>query len=585
MRNERWAWLVRVGVALVGACALMMVVAGAAWSASGWSAYVANNGGNSVMPIHTALNTVGMAIPVGTKPDGIAITPDGKTAYVTNGSDNTVTPVDTATNTAGTAIPVGTGPFGIAITPDGQSAYVANFGTAIAHGNSVTRISTATHVTQSPITVGNSPSAIGITPDGKTAYVTNFSDNTVTPIDIASSLTEPTIPVGGSPDAVAITPDGKTAYVANFGDNTVTPISTVSNTPGSPIPVGREPEAIAITPDGKTAYVTNDLDSTVTPIDLATNTRGVAIAAGLAPAAIAITPDGSTAYVADFSGSTVTTISTATNTRGPTITVGANPEAVAVMPDQAPTAAFSLAAAPAGSSSSFDGSGSSSPVGSIATYHWDFGDGQSATTTTPVITHVYATPDSYTARLTVTNTAGTSLTDVFTGQTVSRRGGPQASTTHPVTVAPGPTPAPPGSVAPALKRVAQSHALWREGNRLATFARNKRKKAPLGTTFSFVLNERAGVSFAFTQRAVGRKIKGGCVAQTNKNRHKPSCKRTVIQGTLAFTGHAGLNRVSFQGLIPRRKKLKPGRYTLVITATNTAAQHSTTKTLSFTIVK
>jgi YVTN family beta-propeller protein len=585
MRNERWAWLVRVGVALIGACALMMVVAGAAWSASGWTAYVANYGANSVMPIHTALNTVGMPIPVGTRPQGIAITPDGKTAYVTNLGDSTVTPINIATNTMGTAIPVGTGPEGVAVTPDGKTAYVANAGSAIVHGNSVTPISTATNVPQTPITVGNSPFAIGITPDGKTAYVTNFSDNTVTPIDVASSLAEPAITVGQFPDAVAITPDGKTAYVTNFGDNTVTPISTVSNAPGTPIPVGREPEAIAITPNGKTAYVANNLDATVTPINLASNTPGIAIAAGTAPAALAITPDGVTAYVTDFGGSTVTPISTTTNTRGPTITVGANPAAVAITPDQAPTAAFSLAAAPVGSSSSFDGSGSLSPVGTIASYHWDFGDGQSATTTTPLVTHVYATSGSYTAGLTVTNTAGTSLTQVFTGQTVSQQGGPQASTTHPVTVAPTPTPPPPGPVAPTLTRVAESHPLWREGNRLATFAKSKRKKPPLGTTFSFALNERARVSFAFTQRAAGRKIKGRCVAQTNKNRQKPSCKRTLIQGTLAFTGHAGLNGISFQGRISRTKKLKPGAYTLAITATNTAAQHSTTKTLSFTIVK
>ncbi|HEV7460052.1 MAG TPA: hypothetical protein VGN78_05925 [Solirubrobacteraceae bacterium] len=41
----------------------------------------------------------------------------------------------------------------------------------------------------------------------------------------------------------------------------------------------------------------------------------------------------------------------------------------------------------------------------------------------------------------------------------------------------------------------------------------------------------------------------------------------------------------FQGRITRRKKLKPGRYTLVITATNSAGQRSLPRSLTFTIAK
>jgi hypothetical protein len=93
------------------------------------------------------------------------------------------------------------------------------------------------------------------------------------------------------------------------------------------------------------------------------------------------------------------------------------------------------------------------------------------------------------------------------------------------------------------------------------------------------------VSFAFTQRLAGRKVNGKCVAQTNKNRRKRFCKRTVTRGTLSFTGHAGTNKVSFQGRISRIKKLTPGTYTLVIIATTATGQRSQPKSLSFTIVK
>jgi hypothetical protein len=140
---------------------------------------------------------------------------------------------------------------------------------------------------------------------------------------------------------------------------------------------------------------------------------------------------------------------------------------------------------------------------------------------------------------------------------------------------------------PSVTNVTQSHRSWLEGKALAhTSARRKsRKKLPVGTTFSFSLNEHANVSFAFTQRVAGQKVKGKCVAKTRKNRMKPSCERTVTQGTLSFTGHTGTNGVSFQGRISASKRLRPGRYTLLITATDAAGQRSQTQSLSFTIVK
>jgi hypothetical protein len=107
----------------------------------------------------------------------------------------------------------------------------------------------------------------------------------------------------------------------------------------------------------------------------------------------------------------------------------------------------------------------------------------------------------------------------------------------------------------------------------------------VGTTFAFVLNEQATVSVVFTQQASGHKVGGKCVAQTNRNGRRPSCKRTVTQGTLSFIGHAGLNKVAFLGRISRSQRLPLGAYTLRITARNSGGEPSSTRSLSFTIVR
>jgi hypothetical protein len=135
---------------------------------------------------------------------------------------------------------------------------------------------------------------------------------------------------------------------------------------------------------------------------------------------------------------------------------------------------------------------------------------------------------------------------------------------------------------PAVQNARQSTTRWREGNRLA---RISRAKMPTGTTFSFSLNEQATVTFGFAQRVSGHEVSGKCVAQTEKDRRKPSCGRTVTAGTLTFTGHSGTNKVAFQGRVSAVTKLEPGSYTLVITATNSAGARSAPQSLSFTIVK
>jgi YVTN family beta-propeller protein len=111
---------------LAGALILLALPAVAAAAPTAYVASYETPG--KVYPLDTATNTVGTAIPVGSSPWPIAITPDGATAYVANSASNNVTPIDTSTNTPGTPIAVGSGPQSIAITPDGTTAYVGQRG-------------------------------------------------------------------------------------------------------------------------------------------------------------------------------------------------------------------------------------------------------------------------------------------------------------------------------------------------------------------------------------------------------------------------------------------------------------------------
>lgn len=68
----------------------------------------------------------------------------------------------------------------------------------------------------------------------------------------------------------------------------------------------------------------------------------------------------------------------------------------------------------------FDGSGSTDPENSIASYEWDFGDsdsGEDNTATGPKVSHTYETKGEFTVELTVTDDQGEQDTATVTVDT------------------------------------------------------------------------------------------------------------------------------------------------------------------------
>ena len=78
---------------------------------------------------------------------------------------------------------------------------------------------------------------------------------------------------------------------------------------------------------------------------------------------------------------------------------------------------------------SFDGSSSADPDGSIATYDWDFGDGNSATGAMP--THTYISAGTYNVTLTVTDDKGATDSVTISATIVIGNQGPSANANGP----------------------------------------------------------------------------------------------------------------------------------------------------------
>jgi 6-phosphogluconolactonase (cycloisomerase 2 family) len=531
----------------------------------------------------------------GRLPWSMAVSPNGQFLYAVDAESHTVSPFSIAAD--GSLSPIACGaecevkdstPEDVAISPDGQFLYVnerednriAVF--AIAANGSLTKISCT-----SGCATESAPYGMAVSPNGQFLYVAVTQDIAAFEIGaggVLSPVTCPSCKTAANPRALAVSPNGRFLYTTNnnLPKSSVPAFEIQSNGVLTPITScgaycnttdGADPEGLVVSPGGRFVYASDREDVLL----LKSYEHGIMSAFAI----------GSGGELSELECPELTcALGENTGFFGLTIT-----------PGQGPTAAFSDTPAPAGSASAFNASASaaSSPETTVAGYDWSFGDGTSTQDAGATATHVYSAPGTYTVTLIVTDSAGCSTQVIYTGQTASCNGSSVASVSHTIIVPGSGSGSASGSggsgssgagsgavVDPVLTGLSETQKVWRAGKAPASISSHSKQKVPLGTTFSFELNEAANVTFEFSDTAFGRESAKRCVAQTDKNRGKRRCTRTVIPGTLSLSAPAGTDKVVFDGRLASGKPLAPGSYTLTAVATASGKQ-STPAKLRFTI--
>jgi hypothetical protein len=104
------------------------------------------------------------------------------------------------------------------------------------------------------------------------------------------------------------------------------------------------------------------------------------------------------------------------------------------------------------------------------------------------------------------------------------------------------------------------------------------RRIPRGTSFRFILNEKARVQIRIYRTRPGRLSKGKCRAPSRKLAHARRCKRLKAAGTLTRRSmKKGRDRLKFTGRIGR-KALAPGAYQAKISAIVKGALNSRSRT-------
>jgi YVTN family beta-propeller protein len=197
--------------------------------------YVCNEGEHEILVLNETTLALEAQIPVGQHPHTCVLGAGNFNLYVSNWGSRSVSIVDTRKGRRLQDIPVGLRPNDMALGRDGR-LFVACSGDNTVHvidTKVVEKLTSEATPTRRPSEAaleiistslypdspeGSTPDAVAVSPDGKTLFVANSDNNNVAVIDIAdlkASRIEGFIPVGWYPSALAISPDNRTLFVAN----------------------------------------------------------------------------------------------------------------------------------------------------------------------------------------------------------------------------------------------------------------------------------------------------------------------------------------------------------------------------------
>ena len=165
----------------------------------------------------------------GTRPTGIAITPDSSRVFVTDPAKNSIYSVDPNSQTFRTILDPGIQPGLPGITPDGQNLFVPNFAS-----NDVFVLDIMTETPVTTMTGVPSPTEVSFNPMGTLGFVINSpsgANGSLWTFDPGSFMSLGTTPLGSRPQSIAWSPGGTFMHIATAGDGFIRTVDSTAKPP------------------------------------------------------------------------------------------------------------------------------------------------------------------------------------------------------------------------------------------------------------------------------------------------------------------------------------------------------------------
>lgn len=266
---------------------------GLALSHDGARLLVATSGDDRIDVLDLGTRKVVAHVPSGPDPERFALSPDGRRLYVANEADAKVSSVDITARRILAEVGVGAEPEGIAVSPDGRWVVATSETASLAHFIEASGMKLVDSVM-----VGTRPRDALFSHDGRWLWVTSEVRATATLFDMATRRPVRVVDFdhdAGAPDGVqavglALDASGRRLYVALGRGNAVGEVDTATGRILRYLPAGQRVWGIALSRDGRRLYTANGLSGDVGVVDLASGRTLTTIRTGGKPWGVVVGP-------------------------------------------------------------------------------------------------------------------------------------------------------------------------------------------------------------------------------------------------------------------------------------------------------
>ena len=175
----------------------------------------------------------------------VAVSSDRNIAFTANIASGTVSVIDLAAGKKLRDIPVGGRPEGIALSRDDLVLWVGDL-----EGSRVQAYDASTYDRLGEVKTGGVPIRVAASPDGKWIVTSNLQAGGLTVIDAATRLHARDVSLSGGQDAGQVTilfsPDGKLLYAAETGTDQVAEVELATGKVLRRLPAGKNGDGLAI---------------------------------------------------------------------------------------------------------------------------------------------------------------------------------------------------------------------------------------------------------------------------------------------------------------------------------------------------
>jgi YVTN family beta-propeller protein len=285
--------------AVIGSIALHHQPVSIDISADGATAYIANQGSNSVSVIDLAGRREVARIGAGEQPAVARLSPDGKTLVVANRGGNSVSLIDPASRAVRAVFAGCPGAADAVILPNSDKTFIACSGghqvmaVALAHAakaatQSAPAVAAGPDRLESLLDVGRSPVHLALKPDGGEIFTSNLGSDSVSEIYNSTDEVGDTFMIGDGPSRGLVSADNSAIYVANSRSQYVTIYGIDDGKRLGSVKVGDGPMALAFSNSGFLLFAVDQRSGDVAVIRTKIRALFTMLPTGKDPNAIAV---------------------------------------------------------------------------------------------------------------------------------------------------------------------------------------------------------------------------------------------------------------------------------------------------------